>query len=670
MAPTKTKTAFTVKKGAAKIRQAHTLIIGSGAAGLAAAVQLHRRGITDILILSEGLNKGTSINTGSDKQTYYKLSLCGLDADAPRLMAQNYFAGGSMHGDLALVEASLSAPAFLNLVSLGVKFPQDAYGQFIGYKTDHDPRKRATSVGPYTSRDMCLRLIEEVKRRKIAIAEKRNVVNLAVCGTGKKRRVCGAIAMNPQGLFELYAAENVVFAAGGPGGLYQSSVYPAVHTGGIGLAMLAGAACQSLPEAQYGLASTKFRWNVSGTYMQVVPRFISTSADGKDEQEFLRPYFDNAGAMNSLVFLKGYQWPFDPRKVGGSSIIDILVYIETVEKGRRVFLDFCRNPAEFDFTALSAEAREYLEKSGVAAIPSPIARLRLMNPGAIELYRDHGIDIAKEPLEIAVCAQHNNGGLAANHWWESLNLTHFFPIGEINGSHGVYRPGGAALNSGQVGAMRAAEYIAARYTKPTLNQKEVHTALAAAVDEVVAAARPALIHEEAKETKKTAAPRRTWREERMELQKRMSRCGAHIRSAAELEKAVQEARAQWKRIGRDGGGSADTPAGLAESLRNRALCFAHLMYLEATLAQVQSGVGSRGSALVLDQGGLEVHPQLGKKWRLAPENEAYRTQVLETRINAKTGKAAHEWVPCRPIPESDEWFETAWAAYRAGKIYQ
>ena len=142
------------EKSKAAFTKVHTLIIGSGAAGLNAAVQLHKKGITDILILTEGLNKGTSINTGSDKQTYYKLSMCGDDADAPRLMAENYFSGGSMHGDLALVEASLSAQAFLNLVGLGVKFPQDRFGQFVGYKTDHDPRKRATSVGPYTSRDM------------------------------------------------------------------------------------------------------------------------------------------------------------------------------------------------------------------------------------------------------------------------------------------------------------------------------------------------------------------------------------------------------------------------------------------------------------------------------------------------------------------------------------
>ena len=59
--------------------------------------------------------------------------------------------------------------------------------------------------------------------------------------------------------------------------------------------------------------------------------------------------------------------------------------------------------------------------------------------------------------------QHNNGGLAANVWWES-NVRHLFPVGEVCGTHGVRRPGGSALNAGQVGALRAARFIAHNYT--------------------------------------------------------------------------------------------------------------------------------------------------------------------------------------------------------------
>ena len=80
----------------------HTIVLGSGAAGLNAAAQLFLNGVKDLMIITEGLSMGTSINTGSDKQTYYKLSLCGAEADSPKDMAETYFANGSMHGDLAL----------------------------------------------------------------------------------------------------------------------------------------------------------------------------------------------------------------------------------------------------------------------------------------------------------------------------------------------------------------------------------------------------------------------------------------------------------------------------------------------------------------------------------------------------------------------------------------
>ena len=48
-----------------------------------------------------------------------------------------------------------------------------------------------------------------------------------------------------------------------------------------------------------------------------------------------------------------------------------------------------------------------------------IERLKHMNEPAILFYQDHHVDLFKERLEIAVCAQHNNGGLSTNHLWET-----------------------------------------------------------------------------------------------------------------------------------------------------------------------------------------------------------------------------------------------------------
>ncbi len=660
------------KKTEIPVTEVHTLIIGSGAAGLNAAVQLHSRGIEDILVVTEGLRMGTSINTGSDKQTYYKSAMCGSDLDAPAAMAANYFTPGGMHGDLALVEAAVSSRAFLNLVNLGVSFPTDAYGQFVGYKTDHDPARRGASVGPYTSRDMCRALIAELKRRNIPILEKMDVVSLLTDGIVPRpnRQILGALAMDSSGELAAFSAQNVVFAVGGPGGLYQTSVYPAVHTGGIGMALKAGAAAQGLPESQYGLASVKFRWNVSGTYMQVVPKFISTAADGKSGQkEFLREYFEagsrgigsGIGRLHTMVFLKGYQWPFDSKKIpDGSSIIDILVYIETVIKGRRVFLDFRENPEGFNLEDMEAEAGDYLRKSG-ALQSSPIERLEHMNPGAVKLYKDHNIDIARDMLEIAVCAQHNNGGLAGNHWWESVNISGLYPVGEVNGSHGVARPGGSALNAGQVGGFRIAEHIA-----------HVSANTPAAEDVCPSEAFRRALQSEARDVlvflDRCREASLSWKSVMNEFQGRMTRYGAHIRSTEGLRIALSEAREQMA-IFEEQGCSVSTPGEAVHALKNRQLCLAHRVYLESLLFQLESGVGSRGSAMVQDSSGISIHPRLDKnEWSFTPEDPSFRDKVLETVF--EDGVVKNCWVSRRPIPESNLWFETAWAEFREGSIYR
>ena len=62
-----------------------------------------------------------------------------------------------------------------------------------------------------------------------------------------------------------------------------------------------------------------------------------------------------------------------------------------------------------------------------------------MNQPAVDFYLDKGVNLADEPLEVALCAQHNNGGLAVDCWWQT-NLKGFFAVGEAAASHGVYRP--------------------------------------------------------------------------------------------------------------------------------------------------------------------------------------------------------------------------------------
>ena len=147
----------------------NTIIVGSGAAGFNAADRLYTFGQQDIAIITEGIKKGTSRNAGSDKQTYYKISSYGKEKDSIYEMAKTLCKGGSMNGDIALIEAALSARCFYHLVDIGVPFPHNRFGEYVGFKTDYDPLRRATSAGPLTSKLMTEKLQQQVIQKGIKI---------------------------------------------------------------------------------------------------------------------------------------------------------------------------------------------------------------------------------------------------------------------------------------------------------------------------------------------------------------------------------------------------------------------------------------------------------------------------------------------------------------------
>jgi succinate dehydrogenase/fumarate reductase flavoprotein subunit len=642
----------------------NTVVIGTGAASLSCADYCYNLGQTDLAIITEKLGAGTSNNAGSDKQTYYKLALYGKEKDSPFELAKSLYNGGSMHGDLALIEAELSAQCFFRLVQLGISFPHTKYGGYIGYKTDHDPKQRATSAGPRTSQQMVQFLLRQVKKKKIKIFDNYEVIKLVRCDD----RIGGIIALDKTRLhtagygLTIFHAANCVFGVGGPGGIYQTSVYPPGHTGAIGLALEIGARAVNLTESQYGLASIKFRWNVSGSYQQAIPCYISTDANGEHPRQFLNSYFPTMGKLATAIFLKGYQWPFDPGKIQnwGSSLIDLLVYQETMINKRRVFLDFRHNPGnsnglgEFCFSQLNPEVYNYLDKSQ-ALLNKPIERLHKLNPMAIELFQQNGIDLKQELLEIAVCAQHNNGGLSGDIWWES-NIKHLFPIGEVNGTHGVYRPGGAALNSGQVGSLRAAQRIAHVYRKNTLPYNLFLQVAQKLTIELYALIKRGL------QGKDSTIDLQSYSEE---FQNRMSMYGAHLRSLKKIDAAVTAAYQQLKDFERI---KIQTMQEIPVALRHRHLVLSHIGYLEAIKTYLAHGGGSRGSYLVLDPQGMPVLEDRLPEWNYKPEDVTFRNKILATTWNGK--KFEHHFIPRRAIPEDARWFESAWHDYIEGTIFR
>ena len=608
------------------------LVIGTGCAGYNCADWLYDLGVKNIAIMTEARMAGTSRNTGSDKQTYYKLSLSGNEGDSTLGMAKTLFEGGAMDGDVALAEAANSVKCFMKLVNLGMRFPTNDFGEYVGYKTDHDPYCRATSIGPYTSKKMTEVLEDAVIGKGITILDGVQAIEIITEG-GKVAGVLGINANNTKEIeYVAISAPNVVIATGGPAAIYKDNVYPLSHTGNSSLALEAGAAFGNLSEWQYGLASTDFRWNVSGTYQQVLPRYISIDKEGV-EHEFLLDYFDDPAEAIKNIFLKGYEWPFDVRKIHGSSYIDLIVYRESVILERDVYMDFRREPTGItaDFSSLDPVSYEYLKNSD-ALLPTPIARLEKMNPGAIALYRTNGIDITKEPLRIAVCAQHNNGGIRIDANWQT-SVKGLYAAGEAAGSLGIFRPGGSALNSCQVGSLRAATHIAYEAdNRVSENYSSILEEAIKAEEEFIEA---------------TRGNEATLIAKREEYQKRMSKNFAFLRSLPDMKKSVKAIAEDLAKFTEDN--KWKTPIDIPHLYKNLDIIKMQHIIGSAILYTAES-FGSRGSAFVTNGGDFMERCPL-------PEMTEGREKVVVA--NSEEIKC----VPVRPIPERELWFERAWNKY-------
>jgi succinate dehydrogenase/fumarate reductase flavoprotein subunit len=270
-----------------------------------------------------------------------------------------------------------------------------------------------------------------------------------------------------------------------------------------------------------------------------------------------------------------------------------------------------------------------------------------------------GLDLATEPLEVGVCAQHCNGGFVVNTWWET-NVPHLFAVGELAGTHGVKRPGGSALNSGQVGGLRAAQRIAHVYYGPGPAAEEAFEAAASKAVEGALA----LING----IKRPGSGALKAEQVKAEIQRRMSTHAGMVRSLDGLARALSEAEAQWRALRADG--ISQEGPGYVDAVEVRELALAQLAFLRAMKTLLERGGGSRGSHLVADPSGILPHPDLGDAWRFLPENLALRDEILCVSYAAASDAFATRVTAPRPFPQGEFWFENTWAEYRDAAIFR
>lgn len=644
------------------IYRCESLVLGSGAAGMRAAVELKRRKI-DVLVASTGLFAGTSACSGSDKQTLYTAST-DYKGDDFLKHAQSLSSGGAMNFSTAYVEAVGSIDALGGLQYMGLPLPHDDHGAILRYQTDHDEAGRATSCGPRTSKLMVKVLFEEAITLGTRIISSCSGLRIIKQNLGGTDRVVGVLAThrsekrNPYG-FIFIRCEHLVIATGGPGELYRDSVYPHHCHGGLGIALEAGIELCNLTESQFGIGTprSKFPWNLSGTYVQVMPRVYSVDGDGS-EHNFLARYYRSTREMVSNTFRKGYQWPFHSTRMldYGSSLFDLAVFLEQ-KAGRKVYLDFLKNPdpinpnESFSLDDLDPDVHAYLANND-ALCSLPIDRLRRMNPLAIELYRMHGTDLRKEPLEFTMNNQHMNGGILIDDWGKTT-LEACYAVGEAAGSHGVTRPGGAALNSGQVFAKRVAIAIkrARRAPQPANSDNScLKEQLAKALTEADHFAQ------------NPSAP--TTASIKAEIQTRMSDHAGIICTANDVTKALQGAQKLRKKLSGNGIDS-PSPSLVGSAFRWKQMALVSEAVLTALDYYIQQGGGSRGARAICSPDGQacpEASHQDLSQFRFKSERPEDKNRKICISLKGDQLQVREQSVDPEPKVQR-QFFEKGWGPY-------
>ncbi|MEW6623602.1 MAG: FAD-binding protein [Bacillota bacterium] len=438
----------------------HVLVIGGGGAGLRAALAAKEENPDlKVTLATKGIlgKSGVTAVACSDRMAFHAAlpHTEPIGAESWKYHARDiYEIGGKVSdGHLAEILAKNAEDAFNYLDKLGVPFVKKGGipDQFI---TDGSEYARACYTGPKTAVHIEEALVREIKNQAVQVIEHCMIDRIIV----REGRVIGAVGIdathnNLEEALLVFDTENIILATGGAGEAYSYNVFPKGATGdAYALAYEAGAELVNMEFIQIGIASTKTKLNCSGSAMRAIPRFINDKGE-----EFLPAYFPKGIPLTEIydcVFQKGASWPvtFEHK----THVIDIAVYKEMC-KGRRVFLDYAKNPQDFEFSKLSPRWQERyrtemsLDLGDELRQLTPLNRLKEINPATIMWLKERGIDLeAGDQVEIATCIQHFQGGVKIGAKGET-KITGLYAVGECaGGQHGANRPGGNALLDCQV----------------------------------------------------------------------------------------------------------------------------------------------------------------------------------------------------------------------------
>jgi L-aspartate oxidase len=396
---------------------ADVIVIGSGIAGLTAALSARDKGLSVLLLTKDVLS------TGSTSWAQGGIAAALGPGDSPDQHFQDTLEAGAGLCDQESVRILVQeGPAAVKrLINLGATFDLDPSGNVAlsregGHRRDRIAHAGGDATGAEISRALVAKVLADPKVR---IFEHALVLDLL---KDKNERVCG-VTLHVMGKGKIDGvgaalARAVVLATGGLGAVFQQTTNPLVATGdGVALALRAGATVADLE------------------FVQFHPTVLWVGSDSRGSQPLISEAVRGEGAILRNINGEAFMSTIHPMKdLAPRDVVAHAVHEEIIKSGKPyVYLDG---------TKLGENV--WLQRF----------------PNILSSCRKIGIDPLVEMIPVVPAAHYASGGVVSDMTGKT-DIPGLFAVGECanTGVHGANRLASNSLLEGLVVAERVANQL-------------------------------------------------------------------------------------------------------------------------------------------------------------------------------------------------------------------
>ncbi len=403
------------------------IVLGSGVAGLRAAIELARDGRVAVLTKDRLDESNTEYAQGG-------VAVAMSDDDEISLHYEDTLnAGAGLCDEYAVRVLVEEGPRYITeLIEWGAQFDREGEALAFTQEAAHSRRRILHAHGDSTGREIVRALIAHARKQEnIQLVAHAATIGLIV----EAGRCVGVSFVDPNEslLREMYARATVL-ATGGAGQIFAQTTNPSIATGdGMAMAYAAGAAMSDMEFVQF---------HPTALALEDAPRFLLTEAL-RGEGAILRNHQGEAFARN-----------YDDRgELAPRDIVARAIVAEMERTGAPcMYLDLTHLKADF---------------------------LRERFPNIFETCLRYGLDITKDRLPVSPAAHYVMGGVKTDTRGRTT-LVGLYAAGEVacTGVHGANRLASNSLLEGLVFGARAGaaaiEYSAQKLPQGIALTPELH----------------------------------------------------------------------------------------------------------------------------------------------------------------------------------------------------